>query len=130
MPDLCAVCSRRRWRQLLLQYCLHHRHLDITTEPADEPAAAVPAAAAPATADPAAAAPAAAVSQSVSMPAAVPDYFESRAWRVDGHIGQDEHAWTSANGRRQLGGMRGARHQPGGMLVAPNACVQVAKHGR
>ena len=58
------------------------------------------------------------------------DYFESRAWRVDGHIGQDEHAWTSANGRRQLGGMRGARHQPGGMLVAPNACVQVAKHGR
>ena len=23
-----------------------------------------------------------------------------------------------------------ARHQPGGMLVAPNACVQVAKHGR
>ena len=63
---MCAVCSRRRWRQVLLQYCLHHRHLDITTEPADEPAAAVPAAAAPATADPAAAAPAAAVSQSVS----------------------------------------------------------------
>eukprot|EP00964_Phaeocystis_antarctica_P158978 scaffold129869_cov36-Phaeocystis_antarctica.AAC.1 len=31
---ICAVCSRRRWRQLLLQYCLHHRHLDITTEPA------------------------------------------------------------------------------------------------
>ena len=59
---MCAVCSRRRWRQLLLQYCLHHRHLDITTEPADEPAAAVPAAAAPATADPAAAALAAAVS--------------------------------------------------------------------
>ena len=102
----------------------------ITTEPADEPAAAVPAAAAPAAADPAAAAPAAAVSQSVSMPAAVPDYFESRAWRIDGRIGQDEHAWTSANGRRQPGGMRGARHQPGGMLVAPNACVQVAKHGR
>ena len=104
---MCAVCSRRRWRQLLLQYCLHHRHLDITTEPADEPAAVVPAAAAPA----------AAVSQSVSMPAAVPDYFESRAWRVDGHIGQDEHAWTSANGRRQPGGMR-------------RLCVQVAKHGR
>ena len=73
---MCAVCSRRRWWQLLLQYCLRHRHLDITAEPADEPAAAVPAAAAPATADPAAAAPAAAVSQSVSMPAAVPDYFE------------------------------------------------------
>jgi len=51
------------------------------------------------------------------MSAAVPDYFESRAWRVDGHIGQDEHAWTSANGRRQPGGMR-------------RLCVQVAKHGR
>ena len=71
------MCSRRRWRQLLLQYCLHHRHLDITTEPADEPAAAVPAAAAPATADPAATALAAAVS-SHSMSAAVPDY-SSRA---------------------------------------------------
>ena len=99
--------------------------------PPDEPAAALPAAAAPATTGPAAAAPAAAVSQSVSMSAAVPDYFESRAWRVGGHIGQDEHAWTSANGRRQPGGMRGARHQPGGMLAAPNACaLQVAKHGR
>ena len=68
------MCSRRRWRQLLLQYCLHHRHLDITAEPADEP---VFAAAAPATADPAATALAAAVS-SHSMSAAVPDY-SSRA---------------------------------------------------
>ena len=56
---MCAVCSRRRWPQLLLQHCLHHRRLDITAEPADEP---VFAAAAPATADPAAAVLAAAVS--------------------------------------------------------------------
>ena len=66
----------------------------------------------------------------IEVSVAVPDYFESRAWRVDGHIGQDEHAWTNAHGRRQPGGMRGARHQPGGMLVAPNLCVHVAKHGR